>query len=123
MLAGKIVKNRHKPACRQFRCGIRDEQCFDHDNHRKNISKIRKGSEKEKTGKLSAEKGDIGFAALEDVELIGDKGKKDCQNPSQRGCDFVVQGNELGEKQVNNKIDQCGQQAKNNIGTGLAYLA
>ena len=123
MLAGKIVKNRHNYACGQFRCSIRDEQPFNHDNHGKNIGKIRKGSEKEKTGKLSAEKGDIGFAALEDVELISDKGKKDCQNPSQRGCDFVVQRNGLGEKQVNNKINQCGQQAKNNIGTGLAYVA
>ena len=123
MLAGKIVKNRHNYACGQFRCRIRNEQPFDHDNHRKNIGKIRKGSEKEKTRKLSAEQGEVGFAALEDIELIGDKGEKNCQNPSQRGCDFVVQRNGLGEKEVNEKIDQRGQQAKNNIGTSLAYLA
>ena len=123
MLAGKIVEDCHKAACRQFRCCIRNEQPFDHDNHRKNIGKIRKGSEKEKTRKLSAEQGEVGFAALEDIELIGDKGEKNCQNPSQRGCDFVVQRNGLGEKEVNEKIDQRGQQAKNNIGTSLAYLA
>ena len=123
MLAGEIVENRHKHASGQFGGGVWDEQPFDHDDHGKNIGKIRKGSEKEKTRKLSAEQGEVGFAALEDIELIGDKGEKNCQNPSQRGCDFVVQGNDLGEKQVNNKIDQCGQQAKNNIGTGLAYLA
>ena len=123
MLAGEIVENRHKHASGQFGGGVRDEQPFDHDDHGKNIGKIRKGSEKEKTRKLSAEQGEVGFAALEDIELIGDKGEKNCQNPSQRGCDFVVQRNGLGEKEVNEKIDQRGQQAKNNIGTSLAYLA
>ena len=123
MLAGKIVENRYNHARGQFCCGIWDKQPFDHDNHGKDISKIRKGSEKEKAGKFSKEKGDIGFSALKDIEFIGNKGEKDCQNPSQRGCDFVVQGNDLGVKQVNNKIDQCGQQAKNNIGASLAYLA
>ena len=123
MLAGEIVENRHKHASGQFGGGVWDEQPFDHDDHGKNIGKIRKGSEKEKTRKFSAEQGEVGFAALEDIELIGDKGEKNCQNPSQRGCDFVVQRNGLGEKEVNEKIDQCGQQAKNNIGTSLAYLA
>jgi hypothetical protein len=123
MLAGEIVENRHKHASGQFGGGVRDEQSFDHDDHGKDIGKIRKGSKKKKTAKFSEEKRYICFAALKDIEFIGDKGKKDCQNPSQRGCDFVVQGNSLGKKQINEKIDQCGQQAKNNIGTGLAYVA
>lgn len=123
MLAGEIVQNRHKYARGQLGGGVRDEQPFDHDNHGKNIGKIRKGPEKKKTAKLPKEKCYICFAALKDIKFIGDKGKKNCKNPGQGSGNFVVQGNGFGEKQINEKIDQCGQQAKNNIGTGLAYVA